>query len=1013
MNIQRRLASALAVIPHRPGRLSFLLQILAFKVFSFPCYQSSAMELVTSVLGSLLADVGRHLYGFISSGIRNSRLYFNDLEKEMKLLTDLRNNVEMEGELVTTIEATEWLKQVEGIEHEVSLIQEAVAANHEKCCGGFLNCCLHRRQLEKGFKEVKRLEEEGISLLAANRIPKSAEYIPTAPIEDQATATQNLAKIMNLLNDDGVRRIGVWGMGGVGKTTLIKNLNNKLRNASSAQPFSIVIWVTVSQELDLIKIQTQIAERLDLGLIMNGSNRTVAGRLFQRLEQEKFLLILDDVWEGIDLDALGVPQPEVHAGCKIILTSRRFDVCREMKTDIEVKMDVLNHEEAWKLFCQNAGEVATLKHIKPLAAGVAGECGGLPLAIIIMGTSMRGKTRVELWKDALNELRRSVPYNIEGIEDKVYKPLKWSYDSLQGESIKSCFLYCSLFPEDFSIQISELVQCWLAEGFINEQQNYEDVKNRGIALIENLKDCCLLEHGDHKDTVKMHDVVRDVAKWIASTLEDGSKSLVESGVGLGQVSELELSKPLKRVSFMFNKITRLPEHAIGYSGASTLLLQGNLPLQEVPEGFLLGFQALRVLNMSGTQIQRLPSSILQLAQLRALLLKGCLRLVELPPLGRLCRLQVLDCSATLINELPEGMEQLKKLRELNLSRTIHLKTIQAEVIAGLSSLEVLDMTDSEYKWGVKGKVEEGRASFEELECLEKLIDLSIRLESTSCPALEDVNWMNKLNRFLFHMGSTTHEIHKETEHDGRQVILRGLDLSGKQIGWSIIKASSLLLDRCKGLDHLLEAITIKSMKSAVGCFSCLKALTIMNSGSRLRPTGGYGARCDLLPNLEEIHLCGLTRLVTISELTSQLGLRFSKLRVMEVTWCPKLKYLLSYGGFIRTLKNLEEIKVRSCNNLDELFIPSSRWTSASEPVFPKLRVMELDNLPKLTSLFREESLPQLEKLVVTECSLLKKLPLTLQSASSMKEIKGEVEWWNELEWADDAIRLSLQHHFNS
>ena len=70
---------------------------------------------------------------------------------------------------------------------------------------------------------------------------------------------------------------------------------------------------------------------------------------------------------------------------------------------------------------------------------------------------------VELWKHALNELRRLVP-SIEGIEADVYKPLKLSYHSLQDNNIKSCFLHFSLFPEDFSIQISELVQYWLAEG---------------------------------------------------------------------------------------------------------------------------------------------------------------------------------------------------------------------------------------------------------------------------------------------------------------------------------------------------------------------------------------------------------------------------------------------------------------------------------------------------------------------------------------------------------------------
>jgi disease resistance protein RPS2 len=146
------------------------------------------------------------------------------------------------------------------------------------------------------------------------------------------------------------------------------------------------------------------------------------------LRRENFLLILDDVWEKIDLDSLGVPQPEVHKGSKIILTSRFLDVCRDMMTDDQIKVDVLNDEEAWQLFSRNAGNVVTSEYIRPFAEAIAKRCCGLPLAIITMGAAMRGKTIVELWKHALNKLQRSVPCT-RGVEDKLYKPLKWSYDS--------------------------------------------------------------------------------------------------------------------------------------------------------------------------------------------------------------------------------------------------------------------------------------------------------------------------------------------------------------------------------------------------------------------------------------------------------------------------------------------------------------------------------------------------------------------------------------------------------
>jgi disease resistance protein RPS2 len=235
------------------------------------------------------------------------------------------------------------------------------------------------------------------------------EHIPGPTIQDQTTPSKTLAEIMALLSDDEVQRIGIWGMGGVGKTTLVRNLNNKLKSISSMESFSIVIWITISQNLDMKKVQTQIAQRLNLEVKMEESPEQMAIRLYQSLQKErKFLLILDDVWEKIDLDNLGVPRPEDHKGSKIILTTRFFDVCRHMMTDRQVKVAVLNDDESWQLFSRNAGNVASLEHISPFAKAIARECCGLPLALVTMGAAMREKTKVELWKHALNELQRPV-----------------------------------------------------------------------------------------------------------------------------------------------------------------------------------------------------------------------------------------------------------------------------------------------------------------------------------------------------------------------------------------------------------------------------------------------------------------------------------------------------------------------------------------------------------------------------------------------------------------------------
>ncbi|KAG2677999.1 hypothetical protein I3760_12G122800 [Carya illinoinensis] len=377
-----------------------------------------------------------------------------------------------------------------------------------------------------------------------------------------------------------------------------------------------------------------------------------------------------------------------------------------MMTDVEVKVNGLNYEEAGQLFSRYTGSVVSSEHIRPFAEAIARECCGLPLAITIVGAAMRGKTMVRLWEDALNELQRSRP-NIGGVED-----------------------------EDFAIGKSERVKCWLAEGLLDEQENYEASLNRGIAMIETLKDSCLLEEGIRECTVKMHDVVRDVAIWIASSSEDECKSLVHSGMGLTEISAVELLNSLRRVSFMNNKIKMLPDRVIQCPEATTLLLQGN---GRLTERFLQGFGALGVLNLGRTNIHSLPLSLLQLDDLCALLLKDCLYLEELPSLERLSRLEVLDLSATPIRELPRGMENLSNLRQLILSRTRHLKTIQTGIISRMSCLEYLDMTHSGYQLRVKRVVEEEQTSFEELLCLERLLVLFIHLERIPCLSSEPLS----------------------------------------------------------------------------------------------------------------------------------------------------------------------------------------------------------------------------------------------------------------------------------
>ena len=126
-----------------------------------------------------------------------------------------------------------------------------------------------------------------------------------------------------------------------------------------------------------------------------------------------------------------------------------------------------------------------------------------------------------------------------------------------------------------------------------------------------------------------------------------------------------------------------------------------------------------------------------------------------------------------------------------------------------------------------------------------------------------------------------------------------------------------------------------------------------------------------------------------------------------------MKYLLSCGDFIQTLPNLEVIKITDCDILEKLFNNESGQNISPDPMVPKLRILQLGNLPEFKTLGRhKETWPCLEQVEVWGCKGLRRLPLTNQNVGTIKEIKGESEWWDALEWDDDQTKTSLLPFFH-
>nr|XP_009790434.1 PREDICTED: disease resistance protein At4g27190-like [Nicotiana sylvestris] len=791
--------------------------------------------------------------------------------------------------------------------------------------------------------------------------------------------------------------IGVWGMGGVGKTTLVKNLNNELLKtaaSSSKLSFSVVVWVTVPKPPTHIrKVQAQIANRLNLKVDSEESVERIAGRIHQRLKEEKsFLLILDDVWEAINLDHVGVPQREDAARSKIIFTTRFFDVCRQMKTDTEMKVLTFDEEESWQMFVKNAGDIANLEHIQPVAEEIAKECDGLPLAITVIGASMRGKKRVELWKDALGSLRMSEPHNTD-VKDKVYKVIKWSFDSLESHDIvlssEQRSKHVNKRGGDIQTAIStdDLIHCWWAEGFLGERNTHEEAYNRGITMIEILKDACLLE-AHTLNSVKMHDVVRDVAIWIANSFGGEHNSLIQAGIGLSDISHIKMSTSVNRISFISNGIKCLPDGLMECPEITTLLLQDNYPLQNIPHELFLAFPALRVLNLSGTGIRALRSSINSLCQLRALILQSCKELKELPPIGNLCNLQLLDCDDTRLHRLPKGMDKLTDLRRLTAN---YLKSIDQGILLKLASIEMIDVLGTRLE----------STCFDELSSLQKLTSLSIKLDSSSV-SNRDHTWMSRLKRFRIVVGETKLPI--DFNFSPRNIAILKCEIFSKgELSGMLQFASNLCLENCKGLRKLI----------AYNSFNGIKELTVSGCSCDFKPAEEGSGRFDPLPNLEHLCLFWINNLESVSDISHLLDLRFSKLRRLDISRCARLRCLFNVGGAFSVPNHLERIAISYCDELVELFVQcgSSQTTLANSEI-PRVRKLWLRELRELGTLGEPENTwEHMQELKLIDCNQIRKLPLSIQTSKNIKVIEGRSEWWNQLKWDSDNFKSNLEHCF--
>ncbi|CAN6299767.1 unnamed protein product [Urochloa humidicola] len=391
-----------------------------------------------------------------------------------------------------------FIKKIRGLAFDIEDVVDEFTYKLEDKHGGFATKMKHRinriwtwRRLTYKMREIKLKLEKidkrkvryDLRAIAKEDVRTDSHYRYTDQIsyfpeeENLVGIDENKELLMNCLRGDLQQPsviTTVWGMGGVGKTTLVTHVFNTVKI-----DFDSAAWITVSKDYqveDLLKQIIRGFQKSDLKGelrvdIVDMERRSLVEIIRDYLCGKRYILVLDDVW-GVDLwfkikDAF--PSNSIS---RFIITSRIHCVAQLATGNCMIELKPLEAHHSWELFCKEAFWRNEIKicpdELNNLAQRFVDKCNGLPIAIACIGRllSCKSPTYSE-WKSLYRELELQLTSNMIL---NVSIVLKVSLDDLPY-ILKNCFLHCTIFPEDYLIKRKRLIRHWVAEGFIRETEH--------------------------------------------------------------------------------------------------------------------------------------------------------------------------------------------------------------------------------------------------------------------------------------------------------------------------------------------------------------------------------------------------------------------------------------------------------------------------------------------------------------------------------------------------------------
>ncbi|GAU43412.1 hypothetical protein TSUD_398890 [Trifolium subterraneum] len=939
------------------------------------------MEILASFVGPvvdyIVVPIGRQVSYliFYKSNFKKLADHVENLEAARKTIIDLVEEERRNGKIIE-INVANWLEKVNEVTRKADILQNDPRRANVRCSRCWFPNLILRHQLSrqstKIAKDMLQVQGKGKFDRVAYRPILDGAFSSSITRGGECYETRESLKedILKALVDLKSSNIGVYGLGGVGKTTLVKEV---ALIAMEQKLFDIAVITHVSENPDIKTIQGEIADFLGLQFDEETSFGR-ATRLRQRIKMEKsILVILDNMWTMLDLKKVGIPFGNEHNGCKLLMTCRNQDVLLKMNVpnDFTFKLELLSENETWNLFQFMAGDVVKDINLKDVAFQVAQKCEGLPLRVVTVARAMKNRRDVKYWEYALRKLQSN-----DGLEmdAKTNSALELSYDSLESDEMRDLFLLFSfllgieVFPSNIISSLTKLEELYMGDTSINWEKGNSTDNNGNASIVElhKLPNLTALELQIRESWMLPTDlqlmfeklnyfkiVIGDVWEW--ADIKDGTLKTLMLKLGTSIDLQHGIKALIKGVENLYlddvdgiqNVLYQL--NGEGFPLLKHLHVQHNANMKHIVDSkdriqIHVSFPALETLVLHNLRnlehICHGPLSITSFGSLSVIKVKNCIQLKYLlsytmvKGLPQLSEIEVCHCNnmkeivlkdnnSSANNDIANEKIDFLLLRSLTLE---HLETID----------DFFSSTNSRSKQKYHG--------------LEPYVSAPFFNAQVVFPRLDTLKLSSLLN------------LNKiwDDNYD------------------SMHNLTSLIVDNCGGLKYLFSS-------TGVGSFKNLKHLEISNCAMMeeiIAKENGNGASEEVaFPKLDALKLSSLLNLNKIWDGNYD---SMHNLTSLIVDNCGGLKYLFS-STEVGSFKNLKHLEISNCAMMEEI-ITTEEGNGASEEVqFCKLEKIILKDMDSLKTIWRRQ-FETLKKLHVNNCN-----KIVVVFPSSMQKTYNKLE----------------------